>query len=157
MSHAIRPKPPIDEEDSLTVEQKQFKQSFSKQRSIMLKEIGCYFPVKGHRLLLKAVTLPEKTKGGIILTDNHRDSNTKYDIGLVIGMGPEAYMDKQRFPSGPRCMVGDWIDFSPFEKQPKNYNDHLCYVINDDRVNYPIPDITTAVKELRAYCMQEKE
>ncbi len=127
-----------------------YAEAFFTQRRLMEKEIDCYLPLKGHRLLLKAIVLPEKTKGGIILTENSRDSIT-YDIGLVIGIGSEAYTDIERFPNGPRCKVGDWVDFAPMEKQSKNFNGHPCYIINDDRVNSPIPDTTAAVKELRPY------
>src|SRR5271154_1672855 len=117
MNWSIRPKPPLDDEDYLDedvswnlkpIEEKweEYDKVFPTQRSLMKKEIGCWFPVEGHRILLKAITLPKQTKGGVILTSISRDSNVTYDIGLVIGAGPEAYKDPSRFPYGPRCKVG---------------------------------------------------
>ena len=166
MNWNIRPKPALDDEDYLDedvpwnlkpIEEKweEYDKVFPTQRSLMKKEIGCWFPVESHRLLLKAITLPHKTKGGVLLTSQSRDFNTVYDIGLVIGIGPESYRDPSRFPYGPRCKIGDWIDFAPMEKQKKPYNGYLCYVIHDDRVNYPVPDVTKVVTEYRGYSLEE--
>lgn len=134
---------------------KEYDESFPNQYSLMEKEIGCWLPVESHRLLIKAITLPNQTKGGILLSSMSKDSNVHYDMGLVIGIGPDAYRDKNMFRSGPRCKVGDWIDFAPMEKQKKHFNGYLCYFINDDRVNAPILDITTAVREYRGYSPDE--
>lgn len=139
----------ISREEHLKEKWAVFEEAFANQLELQEKEIGCSFPVQGHILLLKAIVLPEKTAGGIYLTEMTRDTNTSYDIGMVIGMGPEAYRDDEMFPNGPRCKVGDWIDFQPYEKCKKFYNGNWCFVIKDDRVNYPIPDISMAVKELR--------
>lgn len=164
MNYKIRPKSDEDEHEvdntpwslkSLEKKWKEYNDAFYKQFPLMQKELGCVFPVESHRLLLKAVVFPEKTKGGIIFTDYARDSNVRYDIGLVIGAGPESYKDKERFPLGPRCKVGDWIDFSPFEKQSKKFNNIDCYIINDDRVNFTILDITKVVREYRGYNLEE--
>ena len=32
---------------------------------------------------------------------------------FVVKMGPEAYQDKTRFPSGPRCKIGDFVIVRP--------------------------------------------
>ena len=107
--------------------------------SLMEKEIGCKLNIQGHVILVKAPVFPEKTVGGIYRPDGYKEEHEKkYDTGLVIGMGPEAYNSKERFPSGPRCKIGDWVDFAPMEKQRKTYGGHRCYVIEDDTVNLTI-------------------
>lgn len=159
MDYTIRPKVPKEENtlDLAKISEKSmaaYLKVFFSQEEIQLKEIGCYFQVTGHRLLLKAVNLPEKTASGLIIPDSVRESMVaKYDLGLVIGCGPECYMDRERFPSGPRCKIGDWVDFSPMEKSKKYFNDHLCYFINDDKINTIIlpDDLPTVVTELRKY------
>jgi co-chaperonin GroES (HSP10) len=133
----------------------EYAEVFFTQRQVMEKEIGCSMPIKGHRIFLKAIVLPEKTVGGIFFTENHRDANTGYNVGMVVGLGPECFTDIERFPNGPRCKIGEWIGFTRFEKQDEEYNGHKCYIINDDRVNFPIPDIKAAVKELRPYAVAE--
>lgn len=160
----IRPKPPEPEvvyQDSFDIEKlykenwEAYRKAFLLQRQIQEKEIGCYFPVErygGYRLLLKAIPLPDKLPSGLFMPDGTKDEIIKkYDIGLVIGVGPEAYIDRSKFLTGPRCKIGDWVDFSPFEKIKKIFNDNLCYIINDDRVNFPIHDIKSVVSELRKY------
>lgn len=139
-----------------SVEEKwqEFYKTYDTQQELMEHEIGCSFPIQGYILLLKAVKLPEKTKSGIILTNMQAETSIAYDIGKVIGIGPEAFTDPKRFPYGPYCKVGDWIDFRPFEKQKKFYNDHLCFIVSDDRINYPMPNIQTVIKELRS-CTEE--
>lgn len=144
-----------------SVEQKwtEYDREFFEQHSFMERKIGCTIPVESHRLLLKAVILPEKTASGLILNTDPKFSGTNYDIGLVIGIGPEAFKDQRKFPYGPRCKVGDWVDFAPFEKQKKLYNGYLCFVIDDDRVNWSIPssDIPKVVPEFKHYSTQQIE
>jgi co-chaperonin GroES (HSP10) len=164
MNYTVRPKPKNEVDTTpwnlkdLDKKWEEYNRAFYDQYKLMEKKIGCHLPVEGHRILLKAVTLPEKTKSGLYMSEQSKElAAVGYDIGLVVGVGPEAYRDKERFPYGPRCKVGDWVDFSPFEKQKKKFNNYICFVINDDRVNFSIPDITRTVFELRSYAMQEIE
>ena len=34
--------------------------------------------------------------------------------GNVLAMGPDCYMDKDRFKDGPWCKVGDWVVFARY-------------------------------------------
>jgi co-chaperonin GroES (HSP10) len=172
MSHMIRSKPaeetvdkfnPFDppnlekmwSKEDLETRWSEYSKAFSTQRDVMEKEIGCFLPIKAHRVLVKAIILPNKTKGGVILSDVTKENNTIYNIGLVIGLGPESYKDEERFPLGPRCKIGDWISYTPFEKQKETFSGYLCYIIDDDRVNFPIPDITKSVREYKGYSLEE--
>ena len=48
-----------------------------------------------------------------------KDAKTMYyeevttPVLFVVKMGPEAYQDKTRFPSGPRCKIGDFVIVRP--------------------------------------------
>lgn len=133
----------------------EYMETFVLQKELQEKEIGCYLPFErygSYRILLKAVVLPDKRASGIIIPENIKeDIIKKYDIGLVIGAGPECYMDREKFPSGPRLKIGDWIDVSSFQKEKKIFNNHLCYIVTDDRVNIPVPDVELVVSELRSH------
>jgi co-chaperonin GroES (HSP10) len=171
MSHTIRSKPedtveefnPFDppnlekmwSKDYIKSKWSRYSKAFSTQYDVMEKEIGCILPMEGHLLLVKAIVLPNKTKSGIILPNITKENNTLYNFGLVIGIGPEAYKDEERFPLGPRCKVGDWISFTPFEKQKEQFNGYLCYFIADDRVNTPILNIAKSVKEYNGCSVEE--
>lgn len=57
---------------------------------------------KGYRLLIAIPKVDEKTEGGIIRAESSRKQEEVATIcGLVIKMGPDAYKDSARFPSGP--------------------------------------------------------
>src|SRR6478609_3209544 len=111
--------------------------TFKKQDEIMKQQIGGIIPIKGFKILLKIIELPEQTDSGLYIPETATgDSLTSPvgTIGLVIGMGPEAYKDPAQFPYGPRCKVGDLVDFSPYEKEKRTYGGHKCHIINDDRI-----------------------
>lgn len=64
---------------------------------------------KGYTIL---VAMPEQIKkiGSIIVTQDRSERESAADIkARVIALGPDAYGDKERFPTGPRCQEGDWI------------------------------------------------
>lgn len=110
---------------------------------------GCV-EVQGYMVLLKAIELPEMTKGGIYLPDNVRSLNERsYNIGLVLGMGPEAYHHPDKFPFGPYCKVGDWVYYSKYQRDEENINGRLCYFIPDEKVLCKVRDLEAAVMELR--------
>lgn len=99
------------------------------------------FQMTGWCALVKAVVIPEVTKGGILLTQETINMEKReHEIGRVIGLGIEAYADKSRFPFGPRCKLGDWVIFSKYEQQPIPLNKNLCYLLHDDRIITSIPE-----------------
>ena len=69
----------------------------------------------GWRILVLPYKRKEKTKGGIILTDQSlEESQVASSIGLVLKVGPDAYKDKDRFPNGAWCKEKDWIIFGKY-------------------------------------------
>lgn len=120
-------------------------------KSLVEQELGLDIKVKGYRLLLKAVVLPEKTKSGLFLSEQYRrDIARECGKGLVLAMGDMAYksQDPMKFGNEPFCKIGDWVDFSTYEAQQTKFNDHLCWYVADDRILAVIPDIKSAIKEL---------
>jgi len=59
---------------------------------------------------------------------------------FVVKMGPEAYHDKTRFPSGPRCKVGDFIVCRPNSGTRLKIHGREFRVINDDSVEAVVQD-----------------
>ena len=54
----------------------------------------------GWRILVLPYKRNEKTKGGIILTDQSlEESQVASSIGLVLKIGPDAYKEKENFPT----------------------------------------------------------
>jgi co-chaperonin GroES (HSP10) len=66
-------------------------------------------PARYH-LILKMRQMEQKTAGGIILTEQTVQQNSDAEVvGQVISVGPDAFADQTKFPSGASCKVGDWV------------------------------------------------
>ena len=59
---------------------------------------------------------------------------------FVVKMGPEAYQDKSRFPSGPRCKVGDFVIVRPNTGTRLKIHGREFRMINDDSVEGVVQD-----------------
>jgi co-chaperonin GroES (HSP10) len=59
----------------------------------------------GYRILIRPRASIEKTKGGIILTDTNRDSQSYLNsVGQVIAMGNECYSNRENL--GAKSAIG---------------------------------------------------
>ena len=81
-----------------------------------IKDVADQLPVPvGYRLLVLPFTPKEKTKGGIIIAQESLDkARIATNCGYVVKMGPMAYGDKEKFPTGPWCKQGDWVIFARY-------------------------------------------
>ena len=69
----------------------------------------------GWRLLVLPFTPKEKTKGGIIIAQESLEKlRIASNCGYVLKVGPLAYYDKEKFPTGPWCKKGDWVIFARY-------------------------------------------
>jgi co-chaperonin GroES (HSP10) len=59
---------------------------------------------------------------------------------FVIKIGPEAYQDKARFPSGARCKVGDFVIVRPNSGTRLKIHGREFRIINDDSVEAVVQD-----------------
>lgn len=87
---------------------------------------------------------PKVTRGGIELTDTTlREDRYQGKVGLVVGLGPDAYQDSKKFPTGPWCKLHDWVIFPAYLDSARKFTwnglvDIL--VIHDDKVDGVIAD-----------------
>ena len=95
----------------------------------------------GYVLLIALPEKEDKTEGGIYVPDDLRDREHTASIsGMVLRMGPDAYGDKKRFPSGPYCKVGDWITMKPYTGDRLIIHGQEFRLINDDSVRSVVED-----------------
>ena len=88
----------------------------------------------GWRILVLPFKQKEKTKGGIIMTDNTIEkSQVASTCGLVLATGPNCY-DKEKFPEGPWCKKGDWIIFARYAGSRIKIDGGEIRLLNDDEV-----------------------
>lgn len=59
---------------------------------------------------------------------------------FVVKMGPDAYKDEKRFPSGPSCKVGDFVLVRPNTGTRIKIHGKEFRVINDDSVEAVVQD-----------------
>ena len=89
----------------------------------------------GWRLLVLPFKMKEKTKGGIIITDDVGErAQVASTCGLVLSVGPDAYKDTKRYPKGPWCKKGDWIIFARYAGSRIKIVGGVGRLLNDDEV-----------------------
>ena len=59
---------------------------------------------------------------------------------FVVSMGPDAFKDEKRFPSGPSCKVGDFILVRPNTGTRIKIHGQEFRIINDDSVEAVVQD-----------------
>ena len=95
----------------------------------------------GWRLLVLPFTPKDKTKGGIIISQESLDRlRIATNCGYVLKMGPLAYHDKERYPTGPWCKKGDWVIFARYAGSRLPIEGGEVRILNDDEVLGTIPD-----------------
>ena len=58
----------------------------------------------GYHVLVRPISIKEKTKGGILLPGSVKDDISYLTtVGRVLKIGDLAYKDKEKFPSGAWC------------------------------------------------------
>ena len=59
---------------------------------------------------------------------------------FVVKIGPDAYKDEKRFPSGPSCKVGDFVVVRPNSGTRMKIHGKEFRIINDDSVEAVVQD-----------------
>ncbi len=59
---------------------------------------------------------------------------------FVIALGPDAYKDEKRFPSGPSCKAGDFVLVRPNTGTRIKIHGREFRIINDDSVEAVVED-----------------
>ena len=102
----------------------------------------------GYKLLVAMPQIEDTTKGGVHLPDELKDREQVASIvGCVIAIGPDAYKDKKKFPSGPWCKVGDWIVFRAYSgTKIRLSGSQEIRLINDDSAEGVVADPRRVVR-----------
>ena len=83
----------------------------------------------------------EKTKGGVIMNESTLErQQVASQCGNVLAMGSECYKDKERYPSGPWCKVGDWGVFARYAGSRINIEGGEVRLLNEDEVLATVKD-----------------
>ena len=86
----------------------------------------------GWRLLILPYRGKGKTDGGIYLPDKVVEEQTvSTQVGYVLKVGPLAYQDSEKFPSGPWCKQGDWVMFARYAGSRFKNDDEILACIGE--------------------------
>lgn len=108
----------------------------------LLKKIGDLsgYTIYNNMLLVALYERPEKTKGGIVLTQTIR-AEDKYQgkAALIVKAGPVAFASENGYFTEGGPAVGDWIAIRPSDGWPIQINGVQCRMLVDEQVKLRIP------------------
>lgn len=97
---------------------------------------------QGYMILAAVIDVPDTFEGSNIL---RAEATRKTDeltspVLFVMALGPEAYKDESKFPSGPRCKNGDFILTRPYAGTRVKIHGKEFRLLNDDQVEATVED-----------------
>tara|TARA_R110000824_G_scaffold385286_1_gene579494 strand:+ start:140 stop:622 length:483 start_codon:yes stop_codon:yes gene_type:complete len=95
----------------------------------------------GYRLLVIPYYMKQKSAGGIIIPDSVRERESFATVAAyVVKVGPDAYMDANKFPSGPWCDEKSWVLMGRYAGNRFKVDGLEVRLINDDNIIATILD-----------------
>lgn len=95
----------------------------------------------GFKLLCAVPHIEEEYASGLIKADETKRVEEQTTVVLfVVKVGPDAYKDTSRFPSGPWCKVGDFVLTRPYSGTRVVIHGKEFRIINDDTVEGVVDD-----------------
>jgi co-chaperonin GroES (HSP10) len=95
----------------------------------------------GYHVLVALPEAEEKYESGIIKADEtRRFEEVLATVFFVVKLGPDAYSDKEKFPTGPWCKEGDFVLARPNSGTRLKIHGREFRLINDDTVEAIVQD-----------------
>ena len=97
----------------------------------------------GWRILILPFRMKEKTDAGLLIGSETIDrQQVASQCGNVIAMGDSGYKDKERYPNGPWCKVGDWVIFARYAGSRIEIEGGEVRLLNEDEILATVQDPT---------------
>jgi len=95
----------------------------------------------GYRILCAIPEVEKEHDGGILKADETvRYEELLTTVLFVVDLGPDCYLDKAKFPTGPWCKKGDFILVRPNAGTRLVIHGKEFRIINDDSVEGVVDD-----------------
>jgi co-chaperonin GroES (HSP10) len=95
----------------------------------------------GYRILCAIPEAEKEFDNGLAKADETmRNEETLTTVLFVIDLGPDCYVDKVKFPTGPWCKKGDFILVRPHAGTRLVIHNKEFRIINDDTVEGVVSD-----------------
>jgi co-chaperonin GroES (HSP10) len=96
---------------------------------------------QGYKILCAIPEAESEYESGIAKADETmRNEETLTTVLFVVSMGPDCYIDKERYPTGPWCKVGDFILVRPNSGSRLLIHGKEFRIINEDTVEATVLD-----------------
>lgn len=96
---------------------------------------------KTFHILCMVPEAEETYESGIVKADKTREHDELLSSVLfVVKLGPDAYKDEKRFPSGPSCEEGEFVIVRPNSGTRLKIDGKEFRIINDDSVEATVLD-----------------
>jgi len=96
---------------------------------------------KTYHLLCMLPEAKEEYEGGLLkASQTMQYEELLSPVLFVAKMGPDAFKDEKRFPSGPSCEVGDFVIVRPNSGTRMKIHGTEWRIINDDSVEAVVQD-----------------
>ena len=96
---------------------------------------------KTYHLLCMLPEAKEEYEGGLLKANQTMQYEELLSPVLFVAkMGPDAFKDEKRFPSGPSCQVGDFVIVRPNSGTRMKIHGTEWRIINDDSVEAVVQD-----------------
>ena len=96
---------------------------------------------KTYHLLCMLPEAKEEYEGGLLkASQTMQYEELLSPVLFVAKMGPDAFKDEKRFPSGPSCEVGDFVIVRPNTGTRMKIHGTEWRIINDDSVEAVVQD-----------------
>ena len=112
------------------------------QEEIALEDKAKQVPIpSGYRILCAVPEVDKVTEGGIALSDDYvKSEELLATVLFVVEVGPDAYKDERKFPTGPWCKKGDFVIVRPNAGTRLVIHGKDFRMINDDSVEAVVQD-----------------
>ncbi len=95
----------------------------------------------GWRILVLPYRGKGKTEKGLYMPDSVvEQQQVSTQVGYVLKVGPLAYKDSEKFPSGAWCKAKDWVMFARYSGSRFNIDGGEVRILNDDEILACISD-----------------
>lgn len=111
----------------------------NKKTGIM--ELPKGYRINGNRVIVAAYERPEKSKGGIIYTQQTQDEQKNQGKQcLVVALGPTAFVSDKNYDfQGFKLEIGEWVAVWVYEARPIKIEGHECRIVRDTDIICVIP------------------
>ena len=95
----------------------------------------------GYHILVAIPEVDEKYDSGLIKADTTLHTEEVLStVFFVVKLGPDCYLDKDKFPTGPWCKVGDFVLARPNSGTRLRIHGREFRLLNDDSIEAVVDD-----------------